>query len=121
MSTSSIEILDLSRSLIAQKEEVSFRAAASRAYYAAFHACKPIADKLPISSANGGVHNRLIASLADAPDQSLRKAAARLKMAKDTRVTADYHLGEDFTELDAISAIRKAEDILRLIEIATKR
>jgi len=110
------DILDLANSLYLAGDEVSLRSAASRAYYAAYHACLPIADNLPSKSVRGGSHERVIAILAAAPSKSIRKAAAQLKMAKDTRVIADYDLDSSFRNLDAISTIRKAESISKLIE-----
>lgn len=93
-------------SIKADSDEISFRAAISRAYYGAYHACQQWHDtKLPVAGhdigMSGGVHQTLINQLTN-PDPGCGRDLGNyskslgygLRALKELRTTADYQLSE---------------------------
>lgn len=97
--------------------EISFRNAASRAYYYGYHICDAFADaeNLPLQGGRG-IHDKLIARLSKNEDGWIRKIGRLLDQAKAKRRDADYILHREFKELDAQSTINKAKAINQEIE-----
>lgn len=112
----------------ADASEVTLRASASRAYYAAFHAVLPFAEKLPASSIEqrgathlshtemgrrlrewhvGGVSPKL---------QGMNVTGAQLAMSiralRLTREVADYRLGAKLSFNEATQQIERARTVL---------
>ena len=63
------------------ESEVDLRNSAGRAYYAAYHQCRPLGQDLPLSSppGQGGVHRTLIDTLTGAPNRKLQSLGYRLE------------------------------------------
>ena len=118
------ELLSYAESLAGAPREVAVRAAASRAYYAAFHRCDPLAATLPDSGAGRrGVHQQVIARLAGFMGEPgerrdlIRKLGELLQQAKNLRTRADYYVDRDFTAMDARVTLSYAETIRRLVKM----
>ncbi|MEE8396046.1 MAG: hypothetical protein V3S29_08330, partial [bacterium] len=68
--------------LLKEDTEACHRSSASRAYYAAYHFCKPLAERLPEGrSSRRGSHQRLI--------DRLRKHAVRARTSQKDRQIRD--------------------------------
>jgi hypothetical protein len=118
------QLLELAKNLVCDDEPKN-RAAASRAYYAAYHTCRPVADALPDPVAPfRGSHERLILAMQQCPPRSTKSAVHKeirsigFKMAliRPLRVTADYEFGVPFDRRVAEQAILEAEAIIMRIE-----
>ena len=120
MAITPVDLLRTAELLANDPTEVFQRAAASRAYYAAFHFCAPIARSLPLGLPNGrlGTHQRVIRALIrfDGSPRGQRKQVRflghRLRQARDLRSRADYELQRDFTASDAELAVDLARQVL---------
>lgn len=128
MAVSPSDLLQIGRVLIRQDGEINHRTAANRAYYAAFHYCKTMADSLPRVPVQGrGSHERLINRLKDhqiieasrAKDVKIRTLGNFLDRGKALRVLADYRIDEEFNSLKAEELILMASKIADIVrEIA---
>lgn len=103
--------------------EVELRAAASKAYYSAFHTLRPLGDMIPEAPDNMfGTHKRLCHQLMnDCPpgagerDQGkIRELGQLLLMTRDARHQADYDLSEEFSSATAKKAVNRASEIRAL-------
>lgn len=100
-------------------DEISSRSAASRAYYGAFHASKPLADKLPDPVESEGMHDRAIRAMKEYPvtvknkdtAMAIHKVGIQLAQCRSIRTRADYKCGEAFSKSEAEEAIVFAEKI----------
>ena len=112
MATSWRELLELARAIGAEMEgEAARRAAASRAYYAAWHcAC----EKLGIRDYIG--HAPLVRALMESGSDPLVKAGRLLNQARRRRVHADYRLERAFSEQDMRACIEAAAKAAGMLE-----
>ena len=96
------------------ESEVDLRNAASRAYYAAYHQCRPLGQglSLPSSPDQGGVHRKLIDTLTGASNRKLKSLGYRLEQCRKLRVMADYVIGSEFLPQDAWTALAQCSKIL---------
>lgn len=104
--------------------EVSWRNAASRAYYAAYHACLPLGKSLPnYWDVQGGVHTQLIVALENATardstsHRSVKALGFLLRQIRAHRIDADYLIEEKFDEPTADIVLKQSE---RIVESAQK-
>ncbi|WP_026600230.1 hypothetical protein [Methylomonas sp. 11b] len=95
--------------------EIQIRNSISRAYYAAYHHCLDV-YKMD-SSADGGVHAKLISGLVKSPDTNDKKIGYILKQLRALRTTADYDLSSTVTANDKYTTVSQTE---RLIDILPK-
>lgn len=109
-------------------DEATLRASASRAYYAAYHAVLPFAEKLPVSSIQevGATHlshremgRRLKewhVSGVSPKLQAMRVTGGQLAMAiralRQTREVADYRLAATLSYNEALQQIDRARMVL---------
>lgn len=101
-------------------DEISNRSAASRAYYGAFHASRPLADQLPDPVDFEGSHDRAIRAMKECPltkanrdtAMAIRRVGIQLGQCRSLRTRADYKCSEGFSESEAQEAIAFAEQIL---------
>ena len=80
--------------------EVERRSAASRAYYAAFHRCQPIAHAHPVF-VDTGSHRRVVEAMTGSANKQIKSIGWRLEQCREKRVKADYHLADEFTPAEA--------------------
>lgn len=116
------ELLEAAGALEERGSEIDLRNAASRAYYAAYHQCRRLAQNLRLPPAPGseGVHRRVIDALTGSRDMKLKSLGYRLEQCRKLRVVADYGIEAEFPPGDARTALvqcrkilDKAESILR--------
>ena len=112
------DLLSLADTLLGEPTEVYHRAAASRAYYAAYHLCVPVGNSIrtdakePLRS-----HRRLLLRLqnfrSDDSDLQSRVRAVGfiLEQTRDLRTLADYRLADAFTSALAEQSCKTARHI----------
>lgn len=113
-----------------ESDETQLRSSMSRAYYAAFHAALPLAERLPESvggrSMDHITHHELSARLsewkvsgAEPRLARLRKTAGALASAMNSsraaRVKADYKLSVQVELAEAIAQGQRTKQILRIL------
>ena len=118
MATTSKDLLESARRLARGKVEVDYRNAASRAYYAAYHACRPVGERIGLSAErNIGVHAQLGRTLTvHSKSMTHRSVGYMLRERYNIRIWADYDLDRDFSEEEGNFNIRQCARILRKIE-----
>ena len=94
-------------------EEVDWRNAASRAYYASYHRCSVIAEshKLPMEAARG-MHVALCEALSNAIPMPLKALGYMLNHSRLARVSADYHLDGSFDRSEAEDVLASSHRIM---------
>jgi uncharacterized protein (UPF0332 family) len=106
-------LLDSARVLAEEEAEINQRNAASRAYYAAFHRCLPIARRLGLPERPERAHRDLIDTLTSTRDTTMMSIGYRLNQCRLLRVHADYEISTDFTRTDSQTALSQCERIMR--------
>ena len=108
------ELLEAAGALEERGSEIDLRNAASRAYYAAYHQCRRLAQNLRLRPApgSGGVHRTVIDSLTDSGDRKLKSLGYRLEQCRKLRVVADYEIEVEFPPGDARTALAQCRKIL---------
>jgi len=95
-----------------QPDEVTLRASASRAYYAAYHASLPFVAGMEMSpTLKGGVHDQTIEKLLRKPET--KKIGFLLQGIKKNRTKADYKLEEDWDKAWTERTIQTSRIILQ--------
>ena len=84
--------------------EVERRVAVSRTYYAAFHRCRPIAQRQGTFADAAGSHAEVIEALTRSRKRKLQSIGYMLKLCRELRVKADYRIEDDLTIQDAEAA-----------------
>ena len=116
MAVSPKQLLEAAQELAQGSREVDFRNAASRAYYAAYHRCRPIAQRNGLRSSGRGVHGDVIDALRTATKPTLKHLAQMLARCKALRAKADYNIAEDFRRSEAQTSTRQAQKILTIAD-----
>ena len=107
------EFLASAKAYSAGPDEIQFRNAISRGYYAAYHACGPFGASLPeYAGSTGGMHARFISRFTSSRDQSQRRIGYMLKWCHEQRCSADYDMSETITEDMAASLLLSCEKII---------
>ena len=102
--------LESAKKLAQGGSEIDYRNAASRAYYSVMHRCDPIAEEMdPAPNVNGGLHQELIERFRNGPSDKHKGIAYILVQCRGLRVSADYHIREDFTKEHAETAMESCE------------
>lgn len=91
-------------------QEVDYRNAASRAYYAALHACKGLIQQKDKKEL-GASHQVVINALKQHSNKQLRQIGNGLAQLRGKRINADYELNSNFSIQDAKFAIRLARKL----------
>ena len=114
MSINPIDLLGQTQELVADSAtEVRYRTVISRAYYAAFHACRELAPALGFRDRRDrSAHGRLNRFLAKRKEDRYRERAVLLRQLRDLRNTADYHLNVTVTKAIAADAVKDATEIV---------
>ena len=99
--------------------EVDRRNAVSRAYYAAFHRCRSVAQDARLSVAEtGSVHVALIDALvAPLTPTPLKSIGYMLDQCRRMRADADYGIDQDFPEYLAKNVLRNCRKILQKADL----
>ena len=114
------ELLEAADALGQRGSEADLRNAASRAYYAAYHQCRWLAQDLRLRPApgSGGVHRRVIDTLTGSQDRKLKSLGYMLEQCRKLRVAADYDIDEEFPPGHARTALVQCRKILNGAEAA---
>ena len=110
------QLLDAANEMAKGSQEVDFRNAASRAYYAAYHRCRPIAKRNGLRSSDRGVHSDVINTLLTTTKPRLKQLAQLLTRCKGLRAKADYNIDEDFRRSEAQASTRQAQKIFTIAD-----
>lgn len=116
MAVSPKQLLDAAQELAEGSREVDFRNAASRAYYAAYHRCRPIAKRNGLRSSGRGVHSDVIDALRTATKPQLKQLAQLLTRCRGLRAKADYNIDEDFRRSEAQTGTRQAQRVFTVAD-----
>lgn len=99
--------------------EIDYRNAVSRAYYAAFHEASRISDKYSKGNFGNrkGTHEKVIHKLQTHPtitstDQVINEIGNLLQMCKKQRVRADYNLNAHFHKTNTDTTLQICDQIL---------
>lgn len=124
MSISERDLIELARASHEHaEEEVDYRSAISRAYYAAYHRCADFHSRLPYGGkeprgGNAGVHERLIHRLTNPTitDEGMFTRSVelghKLKTLKMRRYIADYRLDKTVRKSDSELTVIEASELL---------
>lgn len=107
------QLLQCAKDLAGQGSEATARAAASRAYYAAYHACVEIYAST--GSSNTGMHRAFISGLTKSPDTREKQLGYILDSIYQARIRADYKLGLSFGTNHVKPNLDAAERILTML------
>ncbi len=111
------EYLDFARNVMAGPSgspEARWRAAASRAYYAAFHKAREFLERRDKQEiARGPVHATVIRLLQERPETE--GAGLTLERLRGKRSHADYNSSLVFQFSDAEIAVELATDVMRVV------
>lgn len=120
------ELLELAHELLKRTDEASQRAAASRAYYGAYHLAEAVRTRheIPLGQAarHAGVHENLIVALercGGLPRPVEVKAhtlGTMLRHCRDLRTAADYNLGRDFLPRDAVLTVSQSRQVEKIAQ-----
>lgn len=98
-------------------DEIAYRNAAGRSYYAAYHACLSVTDGLPnYADVRGGAHQVLIERLKGSKNTNLRSMGHSLKSTRSFRKIADYHLDEPFPRQHAVDVINQTDKMFARVQ-----
>ena len=122
MAVTASVLLAAAARLLSGGNEVDYRNAASRAYYAAFHACRPVGLTLGLQEVpERGPHWDLIEIFKRQGDTKYLSIAHMLEQCRRLRVRADYEIEEDFDEARAQTTLSQCERILERVAELTRR
>jgi uncharacterized protein (UPF0332 family) len=125
------DFLQTASDLIKSGSEADLRSAASRAYYAAFHACKELSSSVIVEevetkqSKSTGSHEKIIRTLTSCvgikdsanlnmeTNKKCRILGKALKSAKSSRTFADYKINDAFEIARAQHTVLKCDDIVK--------
>ena len=116
MAVSPKQLLEAAQELAEGSCEVDFRNEASRAYYAAYHRCRPIAKGNGLRSSDRGVHSDVIDALRTVTKPRLKQLAQLLTRCKGLRAKADYNIDEAFRRSEARASTRQAQKIFTVAD-----
>ena len=111
------DLLDLAADLVGGPGEAHWRAGASRAYYAAFHAAREllIACRFVVPQADRA-HAYLALRLENCGHPDLEQAGSDLGTLRQWRNRADYDLPGPFAQADAFDLVQTALGVVQLLE-----
>lgn len=114
------DFIESARKMFHGGREIDFRNAVSRAYYAAYHEAKKIADQhangVPHSKA--GVHEKIIQKLKNHAggnnEPIIRQIGDMLKHCKSQRIKADYKLSTNVNQTNSSICIQYCKNLIDL-------
>ena len=95
--------------------EVDWRNACSRAYYAAFHRCRALAQGVePYTDTATGSAHRLVADILTNPTNEAmhKRLGYKLRQCGIERRRADYDIGDDFPRESCLAVVETCREIL---------
>ena len=113
MSVTAKQLLEAAQVIGQRTSEVDLRNAASRAYYATYHRCRPIAVSVGLAAGTTSVHSALIDTLTKSLDRKLKSVGYMLDQCRGLRAKADYQIESDFSPEETQTMARQCEEIWR--------
>jgi len=114
------DFLPAARRLAGGSDEADFRSAASRAYYAAFHAARDVLAALRFRVPRADrAHDYLYRRLNNCGVAVVRQAADLLLDLRRLRNEADYDVRPPFPAVQAADAVADAEQVLQTLDALT--
>jgi uncharacterized protein (UPF0332 family) len=111
------EFLELADEWSTGGREGEWRSAASRAYYAAFHAARIILGAMGFVVPRGdGAHQYLWRRLANCGHLDVQRAGNQLNDLRRVRNRADYDLGRPFPGRWAVARVLSATEVIDTLE-----
>ena len=111
------DILDVAWDLLSGSTEAEWRAAISRAYFAAFHAARNLLRDVSFEVPRGErAHGYLWLRLSNSADAVVDHQGAQLRELRHMRNWADYDLDRPMSHMEAGVLIRVADDIVEFFE-----
>jgi uncharacterized protein (UPF0332 family) len=111
------DFLPAARRLASSSDEADLRSAASRAYYAAFHAARDLLTTLRFRTPRADrAHNYLYVRLNNCGAPAVEGAATLLHDLRSLRNLADYEVRSPFGAQEAAGAVDDAEEIFRIFD-----
>lgn len=111
------EYLIVAQELARGNTQGHYRAAISRAYYAAYNI---IREKFRYTAVSKDVHQAIISHLKSSPNDKIVTIGLNLGILRDKRNQADYHNKNTYTQAHANHEIGCAQSIIRLVDIILK-
>jgi uncharacterized protein (UPF0332 family) len=111
------DFLDTADDLASGSREADWRSAASRAYYAAFHAGRELLRQCGFVVPRADTaHAYVWMRLGNSGHPDLADASDQLNELPGLRNRADYDLDRPFLETDGVDAVQSALDVVQLFE-----
>jgi uncharacterized protein (UPF0332 family) len=108
-----LDFLKTARRLAGGTEECDWRSAISRAYYAVFHEGFTLCLTHGLNLGHGAqAHNNLYLGLNNCGIPAVHGLAGRIDYLRTNRVAADYDLGRNFDQLNALAAVSEAGQVV---------
>ncbi|MDE9544769.1 hypothetical protein [Xenorhabdus bovienii] len=123
MSITCQDLLSFAEDCFSRKDEVGFRNAISRAYYAAYHNVYPAMQGGPKDNHQGLIDYLKTESWKDNEEYKkpdLLALGYMLQTLKDNRILSDYKLSHDVKKIDAEMAIATSRKVLEKITEITQ-
>lgn len=116
------DFLTLAKKLLLETTEAAWRSAASRAYYAAFHAAHDLLTALGFGVPQADrAHGYLFNCLQNCGNSKIQKAGADLKSMRRYRNQADYDLQLNFSKSKAVLTVDTADFFLQTLSAANQK
>ena len=96
MPVSPDQLFDLAESPEHEDSEVQLRNSSGRAYYAAYHRCLSIGERLGLQFEESGAHRNLIDTLTKNSNMKLKSIGYLLEQCRRLRVKADYDIDLEY-------------------------
>jgi uncharacterized protein (UPF0332 family) len=114
------DFLLVAKNLSENNDSCFQKSSVSRAYYAAFHDIKALAEKLGFKdNGNGSIHWQLSEFLITESDE-LKEIGAHLRNLHKKRADCDYKLGKKIGKNDAKFAILQSETLVENLKVIYK-
>jgi uncharacterized protein (UPF0332 family) len=113
------DLLPLAARLASGATEADWRAAASRAYYGAFHAARRLLADLGFTVPRADrAHQYLVFRLSNSGEAAVEQAGRDLETLRRLRNRADYDEVPPLTQPQAAAAVQVAEGIIQMLDAA---
>jgi uncharacterized protein (UPF0332 family) len=114
------DLMALAERWVQQPTEAEWRAALSRAYYAAFHEARALLRSLGFRVPRGDrAHAYLWMRLLNAGDPQVQATGSDLNILRNQRNRADYDIDQAFPQHEAVVQIRTARAIIQTLVSCT--
>jgi uncharacterized protein (UPF0332 family) len=107
------DFLKSAEQLLQTGDEMGYRNAVSRAYYALYHRCLPLFNEISDHPADDH-HAQVVRTLRQQP--KLKSIVNRLNNLRKRRNTADYELHKTLSYYDAVSAVKMAQKAIQELD-----